>query len=235
MSRAGIVPQSHYVCAPIHNRRPKAREFAIRRVLVAAIVVVSTLRSPSAIAQAQRPSNVSTSTSGWWSLQRAGAPMPPHLLLSMIEPNIETSGNLSRPARAQNTGTLQTATCENKYALTARKDAAKARVGCSLLSDPDAPNQNSDLKVSGDQSLLYAQGVQSGFVLTAPGSSTLGFFLYSAKTRRGLTEQYIADPGFLTDNAAMAVYPFMDADLAGSHFCISLYIPPLRGSLPALR
>jgi hypothetical protein len=249
VSSAAIVRQWYHVSAVarIHDGSSNARRFSARRGTVAIIVLFSTLRLASATAQAHQVPhtslklNASTSASGWWSLQKAQAPIAPHLQLSMIEQaNIETSG-LSRTFRIQSTNARQTDACENKITLVVGNHATKARVGCTLLSHFHE-HQRSDVNIRGYDPRVDAQpvevspyplGPRSGFFGDLR-SSALGLFLYSGHIRSGLWEQHIADTRFLTDEERVPAYPFME-DLASSHFSISLYIPPLRGSLRTSR
>lgn len=252
MSSSGFIQQRHHACAvaPIHDRSSDARKFPAGRGTVAIIVLFSTLRLTSAFAQAPQlrdtylKLDASTFATGWWSVQKAGPRMAPHLQLSMIEQtNIETSG-LSHTFRAQETRTRQTDVCENQITLAAGNHATMERVGCTILSDFYAPNQRSEVNVRGyDPSVneprvqvsLYSQAGQSGSFLGDHRSSPLGLLLYPLETTPWLLEQHIAGTGFLTDEKGVPIYPFMEANLAGRHFSISLYIPPLRGSLRTSR
>jgi hypothetical protein len=154
--------------------------------------------------------------------------------------NIETSG-LSRTFRIQSTKARQTDACENKITLVVGNHATKARVGCTLLSHFHE-HQRSDVNIRGYDPRVDAEPVEVSPYPPGPGSgffgdlrsSVLGLFLYSRHISSGLWEQHIADTRFLTDEERVPAYPFME-DLASSHFSISLYIPPLRGSLRTSR
>jgi hypothetical protein len=162
----------------------------------------------------------------------------------MIDQGNTTTSGLSGTFRAQ-TRTRQTGARENEITQAAGNHATKVRVGCTVLSDFYAPNQSSDVNVRGYDSSVNEQrvqislyslrGEQSGFFLGGPRSSPLALFLYPLETKPRLLEQTVADTEFRTDEKGVPVFSFIGANLASSHFPISLYIPPLRGSLATSR
>jgi hypothetical protein len=251
VSSDGIIRPRHHACAvaPIHGESSNARKFPTRRAIVAISVLCSTFQFASAIAQTQQLThayvtlNRSTSANGWWSPQESGTTIAPYLQFSMADGANTDSYRLSRTFRGQKTSIREIDACENEVALGGGNHPTKARPSCPLSSDLYGPNHQSDMKVRGSnprvkeqrvQVSLYPLGGQSGFFLGDSRSSPLGLFLYP-ETWPELSEQHISNTAFFTDEKGVPVYPVIEGNLASSRFSITLYTPPLRGSLRTAR